>query len=282
MSFPQFPKLPLELRLKIWSYSLPTRIIDVCAISLVATSTSPSATSPSSSRDKRLLNHTFHEERLYAKFKARPVIFHVNQESRSLALRHYDTSLRADAHWTATSSSNLNCDTCSSLNIRMPASLDKPAYAQIIPTGDWPAVVLSPVGDTLFLQDPPRMRKPDGGPVISSLEVLVRWLSPNIRKSLRCLAFPYFTWHKDRAFGSYLRGLMEFQALEELWVPLLDSSHSTIVYGEDRGEMDSHVKQVENEVISDVEKLAKENPDWKKPKIRVAKHRGILSAELEQ
>lgn len=74
-AFPQFAQLPPELRLKIWACLIQPRIVVACCLQ----------------RDEHLPTR---RQELDARTRGRPtpVLLHVNRESRSLALEHYEPS----------------------------------------------------------------------------------------------------------------------------------------------------------------------------------------------
>jgi hypothetical protein len=123
-----------------------------------------------------------------------------------------------------------------------------------------------------------------GSFVISSLEILLRWLDTSIIQSLRRLAIPYYTWRKTRNTVG-LKLLLEFGALEELYVSFLGASF------EGRGRKEnwsdvvgglwSHVPEVDEEVNADVEGLKRRYPGWKVPRVKVVRHREMLMRGIE-
>lgn len=157
--------------------------------------------------------------------------------------------------------------------------------------GEGPYALLDPGRDIVLLQDPPRMRDRTGGFVISSLDILLRWLGNDVVSSLRRLAIPYYTWRKTKNRGR-LKLLMEFGALEELYVSFLGGGNmggggrtwcDVVVAqgGSEVGGLWSHVREVEEEVRADVEGLKRDWREWKVPRVTVVRHRGVLVEELE-
>ena len=151
-----------------------------------------------------------------------------------------------------------------------------------------PYALLDPRRDMVLLQDPARMRDRMGGFVISSLEILLRWLGKDLVRCLRRLAIPYFTWRKMKRRGT-LRLLMEFGALEELYVSFLGRSAGrtwcdvAVAQGGSEAEgLWSHIREVEEEVRAEIEGLKRECGEWTAPMVRVVKHRGMLVEELER
>ena len=158
----------------------------------------------------------------------------------------------------------------------------EPQYYLSTLKGSRPYALLDPSHDIVFLQDPPRTLDKTGGLVISSLVILLRW-SPVLISSLRRLAVPYFTWRKTRNNGR-LDVLTELGALEELFVSFLGDGYGGSGYraswSDVVGGLWSHVEEVEGEVRADVEGLKREYPEWKVPRVRVVRHRGVLGEEL--
>ncbi|RYP61721.1 hypothetical protein DL769_007583 [Monosporascus sp. CRB-8-3] len=81
-SFAQFPLLPAELRLRIWEYMLPPRIVQVACVE-------SSSSSPSSRRERRTRREGGARGERREQQQV-PVLLHVNRETRALALSHYE------------------------------------------------------------------------------------------------------------------------------------------------------------------------------------------------
>ena len=150
--------------------------------------------------------------------------------------------------------------------------------------GNRPFALLDPKTDILFLQDPPRQRDRLGAEIISNLATLIRWLDVEVLRNLKRLALPYYTWHKSNTLG-FLHLLLAFEELEELYVSFLGGVPvcAGAMWADQGGveELGSHVKEVAEEVMSDVEGLKRSFPEWRKPKVKIVKHMGIVTKELE-
>lgn len=138
--------------------------------------------------------------------------------------------------------------------------------------------LLDPRRDVVLLQDPPDQR---GGTVlISSLATLTLCLNPYIRNNLRFLAIPYYNWRKARLEG-LLKHLLAFKVLERLYVPFMEGmGNSTDWSGAVGVEIEGHIREVEEEVRSDLEMLAVTHPGWRKPELRVVRHRHSMAEML--
>ena len=147
--------------------------------------------------------------------------------------------------------------------------------------GARPYALFDPERDILFLQDPPRTLDRTGGLVTSSIDILLRWsLVPACR--VERLAVPYYTWRKTRDLGK-LGLVRRFGMLEELYVSFLGDGFEgsyRATWSDAVGGLWSHVEEVEKEVRDDVENLKREDPEWRVPRVRVVRHRGVLGEEL--
>jgi hypothetical protein len=303
-SFPQFALLHPEIQLIIWAFSLPPpRIVDLFAVPVSESlqlrprfgtkncgSTSPASKSISiasltpdaleentvpagASAAPPVWIHTF-IERIYSTPQNLSCL-HICSASRQVALKRYvrvnaDMELCGDKKFEILPSSYPKTD-----------EIEAQYYLSSL-KGSRPYALLDPSHDIVFLQDPPRTLDRTGGLVISSLDILLRW-SPVPVSSLKRLAVPYFTWRKTRNNGR-LVVLRELVALEELFVSFLGDGYAGSGYraswSDVVGAVWSHVEEVEEEVRADVEVLKRECPEWKVPRVRVVRHRGVLGEEL--
>jgi hypothetical protein len=147
--------------------------------------------------------------------------------------------------------------------------------------GNRPFALIDPRNDILFLQDPPHAVYQTGVPVVSSLEILVRWLDPEIIANVRRLAIPYYSLRKTRVLG-HLEVLMEFKGLNELCVSFLGGyDGQRRLWSDEVGDLGGHMNEVEKEISGDLESLEKEFPGWERPALKFVKHRGLLIDQLE-
>lgn len=106
----------------------------------------------------------------------------------------------------------------------------------------------------------------------SSLEILVRWLDPEVRDVVERLGLLYScTWQQDK---KQLELLRSFKRLKELSVAFLPCEGSGWMQGVT--ETECHVEDVKREVRADWEELGKKFPEWKMPVLRVVRERSLL------
>lgn len=304
MSFPQFVLLPPELQLKIWAFSLAApRVVDLFAVPVSeslqprfapapknpATSSLNQDHSSSESRNEDDNANSNEEEdrapaatiwirtfieRIYTSPQDLGCL-HICSEARKIALKSY---LRVNADTNFLGDMQFEC-----LPTAKQSDEHETMFCLGTLKGDRPYALLDPWRDIVFLQDPPEMRDAIGGLVISSMEILLRWLGTKTIHSLRRLAIPYYTWRKTKnAVG--LKLLLEFEGLEELYVSFLGDNYTgsyRATWSDMVGELWSHVREVEEEVQADVEWLKRRYPEWKAPKVRVVKHRGVLMEDID-
>ncbi|KUJ24280.1 uncharacterized protein LY89DRAFT_16914 [Mollisia scopiformis] len=215
-SFHPFSRLPLELRLRIWSFALPAPQL----ASLVA------YTEEESLRKTPFDNPGGPQKWIYMYFercstlsvkKPHPLL-QANHESRSLVLSHHhllpytpdsEVLLLTKTNETVPSPRNNGPHL---LEPRKLLALNK----DLIDSQTKPFTLFNPHQDVLFLADPRRQIH------CSSLSVVVRWLHPPLLSSIRILGLSYYTWRKDRKF-KILNLLYEFSSLEKLYVCFVGS-----------------------------------------------------------
>lgn len=117
---------------------------------------------------------------------------------------------------------------------------------------------------------------------------MLRWIPKNVIETLRSIAIPYFTWRKTRKAHDVesLQLLIKFKDLEELYVSFLGGqsvvqAHTWLDEVNGMEELGGHFREVEMEVLADVENLARKFPEWRRPVVRVVKHRSVLAREFE-
>jgi hypothetical protein len=284
MTFPQFIRLPPELQLKIWAFSLPPpRVVDLFAVP-VTESLQPrvdiNTTSPESLPSRYSAEQTQEDakdapatvwtrtfvERIYTIPHSLSCL-HTCAQARKIALKKY---LRINADLKFQGEMQFVC-----------INGHETMYWLGTLKGPRPFALLDPERDVLFLQDPPRTRDRTGTLVTSSLEILLRWLPVPIH-ALKRLAIPYYTWRKTRN-NERLELLKEFENLEELYISFLGDNASgscKATWSDLVGGLWSHFKEVEDEVKADIGNLKRKYPDWKAPMVRVVKHRGVLIEEI--
>ena len=273
-----FRKLPTELQALIWNFSLhERRIVDIFAFSINETL---QERAPGAGCSGDALSASWVQtyiERVYAATQPLSPVFHVCRESRALVIQRY-VQLNADTEL-------LGERELENLPPRIQSDDLEIVHCRATARGDKPFALLDPRKDILFLQDPHQMMNSLGGPLISSLAIMMRWMSKEIIEHLRSIAIPYFTWRKTRKVES-LELLMGFKGLEELYVSFLGGqsivqAHTWLDEVNGVDELGVHFKEVEMEVLADVENLARQFPNWRRPMVRVVKHRSVLARELE-
>ncbi|PMD61185.1 uncharacterized protein K444DRAFT_611454 [Hyaloscypha bicolor E] len=227
-TFRPFPSLPLELRLKIWSYLLPApRIVDVIAISTESnerqqlSNSNPAVPSPAIPKRARRFVDDLQSPRQDV-----PVLMHVSREARSLVLKKWrvvggvkvlgEMEMRRAGYQRFEDGPDWEergiVQGCGWQLMEEGKSDERESVFYFHPESTRATPVLfNPDIDVLFLADPPSTRK------VSSLSVLVRWLERDVVESARNLALPYYSWRKDYTFGN-LGALKQFKSLERLWV----------------------------------------------------------------
>jgi hypothetical protein len=277
-----FLKLPAELQALIWHFSLPgPRIVDLFAFSISETLQERHLPSDSCSRDAFSASWIRTcIERVYAGPQPLSPLLHVCRDSRALVLQRF-VKLNADAELQGQRE-------LESLPPKVQPDGLEVVHSRAKAQGNLPFALLDPKIDMLFLQDPQELMNSLGGPLISSLPIMLRWIPKNVIETLRSIAIPYFTWRKTRkAHGvESLQLLMKFKDLEELYVSFLGGqsvvqAHTWLDEVNGMEELGGHFREVEMEVLADVENLARKFPEWRRPVVRVVKHRSVLAREFE-
>jgi hypothetical protein len=291
-TFHSFPLLPLELRLRIWTFAIFTpQLISLVAYTEEETSSLLPSTSSPSSKTSQTRMYTY-LERCSSLSIAKPhPLLHTNAESRGLLLStHYLLPYYPEAEVfqliksTPIQPSPPNPDLNPQLNtlkVLEPTKLHNLNHT-LLTSIKKPQTLFSPTTTILFLADPPSHAPTT---YYTSLSVLPRWLPTSLLSSIRYLVLSYYTWRKDRKFH-LLQILYSFSSLERLYVCFVGSG--TEWKGKGRGEgggwldavrrdandMDGMVRQVEREVLGDVEELdRKAGGKWKRPVVKVVRDR---------
>jgi hypothetical protein len=298
MEFPKFQCLPLELQLKIWLCSFPRpRVVDVVAVSVskslqphfksASTANTPSTeSSDGTSLESKSVSWTPTViERVYSPPRSLSHL-HICAQARSLALGYY-SRMNADLDLKGPLQFHYlqpNTPTFEHTNRSRPKERETRYCIAQLEAPHRPYALLDPRCDLIFLQDPPLTRHKAESFIESSLQIFVRWIGASMRDNLRSLAIPYYTWRKSRETGT-LRLLVELKALESLYVSYLGGSESGSASGNGAGGRSwvdavgglwAHIQEIEDEVVHDLEGLKREFSTWKKPAVKVVKHRAEL------
>jgi 2EXR family len=312
-TFHPFPRLPLELRLKIWSHLLPApRIVDIIAISADEgryPAPLPHDDPETFARNigqshwvSSVVNH------LQAPRQHGNVLLYVNRETRGLILKRWkvikDVEVLRREHMRRVAYERY-VDGERGLDPKPPRRKDgwKVTGPEAMPDGSQSVfylhpsspsspVLYNPEQDVLFLADPPSTRK------VSSLSVMVRWLEKEIVESARFLAIPYYSWSKDNTFG-HLRSLRSFEKAERVWVCFVGDDRSeedegwlaAVIGVAGRGERDmvpksidegeAYVLEIKEQVRGDVE-MESALQGWNRPVVKVIRDRGCLMDDLNE
>ncbi|RFU33277.1 hypothetical protein B7463_g3075, partial [Scytalidium lignicola] len=277
-----FNLLPPELRLKIWSFSLPNpRIVPIFAVTIGSypISVLPNPTPAGFIRMPPALACV---DRVFTSHHRLPGVLSACRESRHVMLKWYKYRLNADEH----------CGGNDLYRHGKSGRLDTNIWASgrghilAIRKGKPQFTLLDAAHDLLFLQDPPQHFTALGSVRSSSLLVLVRWIGIDITENLRLLAIPYCTWRRDRERGR-LQLLMKFIALDYLYVSFLSTTPEpqspgweSVMSQAVNEEIESHMREMQREVVDDLDKLAMSKPFWKRPKLRFVKDVDVLSKEF--
>lgn len=278
MSFPRFSRLSTELQLKIWRHMLPSpRVVDVFAITIDEKLEERLPPNPCTADPVSTSWVQTFIECLYATPHSLPPLFHLCRAARMLVMENYNP---------------INVET----GVQGERELESLApeargpgleivFSQSALKENQPFVLLNTRMDILYLNY--AERKNGTGPSrVSSLDTLVRWLGGDIKRNLRHLTIPYGIWNRAKKAGS-LRALVEFERLDELCVDfmILDTSpvlHYAIIEAEEIiwMEEEERIGLLTEVIQKDIENLARENPQWKRPEFR-AVNRKLLMNEFE-
>lgn len=306
-TFHHFTRLPLELRIKIWSYALPDpKIVDIIAIS---TDESQQLFYPQtvdeggSHRERRARWVRTFVDRMVSPRQDVPALLGVERETRELVLRGWKVLDGVGGLSKEMSSGTgfgagegevveLGSDVRGDGNWRFKApevqgdGVESMFY--LAPPSKHSLTLFNPTLDILFLADPPSSHLVRHVP---SLSVLVRWLDQSVVESVRRLAVPYYSWRKDRTFNQ-LGLLLRFKSLERLWVCFVgdggieESSGregwlgavGRVADRHDGGE--GYLGEVREQVMGDVEELGRREVEWRRPLVMVVRDRGAVMSEL--
>jgi hypothetical protein len=279
MSFPHFSRLPTELQLKIWRYMLPSpRVVDVFAIT---TDEKLEERLPPNSCTADPASTSWVQtfiECVYATPHSLPPLFHLCRAARRLVMQHYNP---INAEMGVQGERELESLAPEVRGPGLEIVFSKSALKE-----NQPYTLVNPSMDILYLNDAEWMNGTEPSRV-SSLDTVVRWLGGDIKRNLRHLAIPYHIWNRAKNAGS-MRVLVEFERLDELYVDLmiLDTSlvmGSAILQTEEinwMGEVGERIGLLTEVIREDIENLARENPQWKRPEFRTV-NRTLLMNELE-
>jgi hypothetical protein len=244
MAFERFSKLPLELRLKIWIYCLPSpQILNVVAITTLeeervsfqppvwtekhsqvlyghsiprSSILSPKLADnvPNSRRTK------IHFQYMHATGPQLNPLMQVSTESRKVLSKNclnIPTARLKPGCKYILSLQDIYTDTAFGMGEYI-STREHEAYFLNCFLERGPLTTFTPRHDILFLADPPNIDASGSSEdLISSLEILLRWLDSSVVKNIRYLSMPYATWRRDHLSGD-LKRLKEFEKLEKIWV----------------------------------------------------------------
>lgn len=245
-SFPQFRLLPTELQLRIWHFHLPApRKVTIRSCFSESFQERTLNDRSSSSDPHASISVRTSSEILWPPYSsyADAQLLHVSHQLSRLVLQRYSKTAEHSLGWYkryAMFSSASSCEKHS------------------------PFALLNPRCDILVLQDAsnqccePPLLEP------SAIEILVRGLKPKIVAMVRRLAIAYPTWRKARVTGS-LKILLDFKALEELWILCLAwyRLDGQILRDRNGVEIDQiHWDEIKFSVETDVREMKIESPGW--------------------
>jgi hypothetical protein len=279
-SFPQFRLLPAEIKLEIWRACLPPpRITDVFAVFInTALQERHEASSSCTTNPENSVWIRTYFERLYTSAcPVRPALYYVCQQARAVVLEtHY--SIPNDQYSSQASAFEWELE-------GVPPQIEDDGRVQVVhklARGKGEVCALVNIRrDIIFLQVHEQEIIRSSGPMVSSLEVLMRWLGADARSSLRRLALPYYAWRKARLRKS-LWLVTQLTALEELLVCFTDADQrrgwlDAVI---DEAVTESHIKEARDEVVSDLERLANDFPSWRRPRMSMLQNKKCLKELL--
>jgi hypothetical protein len=306
-TFHHFTRLPLELRIKIWSYALPEpKIVDVIAISTDDSQELfylPTGNEGWDHREQRVKWVRTFVDRMVSPRQDIPALLGVERQTRELVLRRWKvlggvgglskemscgTGFGAGEGEVVTLEIGVGGD--ESWRFKAPEVQGDGVESMFYfaPPSKHSLTLFNPALDVLFLADPPSSHLARHVP---SLSVLVRWLDRSVIESVRRLAVPYCSWRKDRTFNQ-LGSLLRFKSLERLWVCFVGDgriegsggSWGWLVavgrVGDGHDSKEGYLGEVREQVMGDVEELGRREMEWRRPSILVVRDRGEVMSEL--
>jgi hypothetical protein len=302
-TFHPFSKLPLELRLKIWTYALPgPKIVDIIAISTDESQQLyylPTGNPSRKERGQRVRWMRTFTDRMGSPKQEVSALLCVDREVRELVLKQWKVldgvgGLGVRERFEGESGAGdgetvgLRRGGMGDGNWRFKApevqgdGVESMFYLAPFSNNNLP--LFNPTLDILFLADPPSSHLVRHVP---SLSVLVRWLDQGVIESVRRLAIPYYSWRKDRTFNQ-LGLLLRFKSLERLWVCFVGDGGTERsreragwlgAVGREEGE-EAYLGEVREQVMGDMEELGRRDVGWGRPCVEVVRDRGAVLNEL--
>jgi hypothetical protein len=304
MSFERFSCLPLELRLKIWEYCIPgPRIVNVVAVTTyeenrfeprsptgwvsnfllrISAGSRPSEYSSENEDEDPARTHTLRRRyRTQIQYMCTTTpsessewLVQVNAEARK-AIGKVFASIPATRlpigrreHMAPTKSCDGYIDDAYALEHSQSTKGfgDHDRYFLNYSLKAGPQTLFNPKKDVLFLADPQYLdpKSWEHEDLMSSLDILLRWLDPRILAELKYLAIPYATWRRDRTYG-HLARLREFKNLKRIWVCFLGETEETGPIRETAwisvvrlGDSSVYFRQAEEQVLGDWKDLGRQ------------------------
>jgi len=284
-AFLHFRSLPRELRFKIYTFAVLPRLVSIFAYAVPFTfekdgisrllEYDPDLFSDESSMIRKAT------ERFFTNALLITPLLHVDSESRSFLLSQNFRSIECVRHYQDYDSKKMflhRYGRDGDHRGNPSPTFDFRGFMRAVPIQNQQYSLVDPKSDVFFLEDP-RLQQSEF--VISSIDVVVRWIGPYFLKNLKRLAVPYYTWRKATIHLN-LNTITEFNALEELYISLLGceelspgSDWPSIVNG-----FNPHFEEMETHVLGDLDDLVKRYPDWKRPAIKFVKDKSALLKEL--
>jgi len=265
----QFKKLPLEIRLKIYQFAIPARLVTILAYQCMITG--------GDTEFGAII------ERLFTNPTPIAPLLHVNSETRSFVL--------------AKNFRNIESNRATDFDIRrmfLRRYIDDverygrrspPVFYNIrraVPVESRRYALVDTENYIFFLGDP-EISGLGPGPdlILSTIDAMARWMDRYCLDHIKRLAMPYYTWANALKDLSVYR-LTEFKALDELFIifaccevkPLMDYLHGMPNY------VNPVSENVGPQVMDDFEALSTGFPGWKKPTIRFLENKTTLLKEL--